>query len=108
MQGCPPEPCRRRHCPAQAGWPHRRARREALRNAVGGNGATRRGLTPEKRTSTDPDKPRRSVANLVFDDPSGAAEFALRIKIADRSHKRIGRIALTSLQACGRRLVFGL
>ena len=46
MQGGSPEPCRRRPCPAQAGWPHRRARREALRHAVDGDGATRRGLTP--------------------------------------------------------------
>jgi len=27
MQGCSPEPCWRRDCPAQAGRPHRRARR---------------------------------------------------------------------------------
>jgi len=33
-------------CPLQAGWPHRRARREALRHAIGGNGATRGGLRP--------------------------------------------------------------
>jgi hypothetical protein len=44
MQGGAPEPCRRRHCPAQASWPHRTARREALRHAVGEVGATRRGL----------------------------------------------------------------
>ena len=25
LQGCSPEPLRRRDCPAQAGWPHRRA-----------------------------------------------------------------------------------
>jgi hypothetical protein len=41
----PPEPCRCRDCAAQAGWPHRRSRREALRHASGGNGGTRRGLT---------------------------------------------------------------
>ena len=29
-----PEPCRRRHCPAQAGWPHRTARREALESVL--------------------------------------------------------------------------
>src|SRR5215470_2442609 len=57
MQGGPPEPCRRRHCPAQAGWPHRRARRQALRDALGGDGATRRGLTPETN-STNPDRSR--------------------------------------------------
>ena len=34
VQGGSPEPCRCRHCPAQAGWPHRTARREALRDAV--------------------------------------------------------------------------
>ena len=44
MQGGSPEPCRRRPFPAQAGWPHRRARREALRHAFDGDGATRRGL----------------------------------------------------------------
>ena len=46
LQGGSPEPCRRCHRPAQTGWPHRRARRETLRHAVGGNGATRGGLTP--------------------------------------------------------------
>ena len=46
MQGRSPEPCRRRDCPAQAGWPHRGARREALRHAVDRNRATRVGLTP--------------------------------------------------------------
>src|ERR1700730_11478009 len=35
MQGCSPEPCRRRDCPAQTGWPYRRARWKALRHAVG-------------------------------------------------------------------------
>ena len=43
-EGGAPEPCRR-HCPAQASWPHRTARREALRHAVGdafGQSATRR------------------------------------------------------------------
>ena len=44
MQGRSPEPCRRRDCPAQAGRPRRRARWEALRHAVDGDGATRRGL----------------------------------------------------------------
>src|SRR6267143_1843509 len=44
MQGSSPEPCRRRHFPAQAGWPHRTARREALRHTVDGDGATRRNL----------------------------------------------------------------
>jgi hypothetical protein len=29
VQGGSPEPCRIRHIPAQAGWPHRSARREA-------------------------------------------------------------------------------
>src|SRR5437762_12205149 len=33
-----PEPCRRRDCPAQADWPHRGARPEALRHAIDGNG----------------------------------------------------------------------
>ena len=50
MQGRSPEPCRRRHCPAQAGWPHRRARRKALRHTGDRDGATRRGLTQDKRT----------------------------------------------------------
>ena len=45
-KGGSPEPCRRRHFQAQAGWPHRRARREALRHAVDGDGATHRDLTP--------------------------------------------------------------
>ena len=45
MQGSSPEPCRRRHCPAQAGWPHRRARREALRHA--GDGAADPGVIAE-------------------------------------------------------------
>jgi hypothetical protein len=45
-KGGSPEPCQRRHFPAQAGWPHRRARRETLRRAVEGDGATHRGLTP--------------------------------------------------------------
>jgi Tfp pilus assembly protein PilV len=45
MQGRSPEPCRRRYCPAQAGWPHRRARRKAPRHTGDGTGATRRGLT---------------------------------------------------------------
>ena len=36
MQGSSPEPCRRRHCAVQAGWPHRRARREALRHVGDG------------------------------------------------------------------------
>ena len=35
MQGRSPEPCRRRDCPAQTGWPYRRARWKALRHAVG-------------------------------------------------------------------------
>ena len=34
VQGGSPEPRRRRHCPAQARRPHRRARREALRQIV--------------------------------------------------------------------------
>src|ERR1700730_5423072 len=52
MQGSSPEPCRRRHCPAQAGWPHRRARREALRHA--GDGAARRGLIAELKKTARP------------------------------------------------------
>ena len=44
-QGCSPEACRHRHCPAQTGWPRRRARRKALRHTGDGDGATRRGLT---------------------------------------------------------------
>src|SRR5215471_9282544 len=48
MQGSSPEPCWRRHRPAQAGWPHRRARRETLRHTVCRDGTTRRGLTPTK------------------------------------------------------------
>src|ERR1700730_14103365 len=39
MQGGSPQPCRRRHFQAQAGGPHRRARREALRHAVEGGRA---------------------------------------------------------------------
>ena len=39
---------RRRPCPTQAGWPHRRARRETLRHTVCRDGATRRGLIPAK------------------------------------------------------------
>src|SRR5215471_20244945 len=35
MQGRSPEPCRRCDCPAQTGWPYRRARWKALRHAVG-------------------------------------------------------------------------
>src|SRR5258706_14269768 len=46
MQGSSPQPCRRCDCPAQAGWPHGGARREALCDAVRGDRATRRGLTP--------------------------------------------------------------
>src|SRR5215469_14700139 len=53
MQGCSPKPCRRGPCPTQEGWPHRRARRETLRHTVGRDGATRRGLIPEiKSTAT--------------------------------------------------------
>jgi len=43
VQGGSREPCRRRHCTAQARRPHRRTRWQALRH-----GATRRGLTLEK------------------------------------------------------------
>ena len=43
---------RRGDCPAQARWPHRRARREALRRTVDGDRATRRVLMPGKRAST--------------------------------------------------------
>src|ERR1700731_3756004 len=49
MQRRSPEPYRCRHCPAQAGWPHRTARREALRQTPGGSGGTRRGLTRRTR-----------------------------------------------------------
>src|SRR6516165_12072877 len=55
MQGRAPEPCRRRHCPAQAGWPHRRARRKALRHAGDGDGATRRGLTSASNDGRPPE-----------------------------------------------------
>src|SRR5215471_10722571 len=48
MQRRSPKPCRRGHCPTQTGRPHRRARGEALRHAVGASGATRRGLTAEQ------------------------------------------------------------
>jgi hypothetical protein len=34
-----------RHCPAQASWPNRGARREALRDALDTNRAARRGLS---------------------------------------------------------------
>jgi len=44
MQGSSTKPCRRRHCPLQAGWPHRRARREALRHEGDGDGAAHRGV----------------------------------------------------------------
>jgi hypothetical protein len=54
MQRRSPQPCRRRHCPAQASWPYRRARWQALRRW---RAATRRGLTA-KRASTDPDRSR--------------------------------------------------
>ena len=46
MEGRASEPCRRSDCPAQARWPHRRARREALRHTVDGDRATRCGLKP--------------------------------------------------------------
>jgi hypothetical protein len=46
-KGARPEPCRLRDCPAQAGWPPRRARREALRRTIDRPGAARRGLTTE-------------------------------------------------------------
>ena len=36
-------------CPAQASWPHRRARREALRHALDRDGATGRGVTRIRR-----------------------------------------------------------
>src|SRR6516225_659135 len=49
MQGCSPKPRRRRPCPTQKSWPHRRARRETLRHTVGRDGATRRGLIPENK-----------------------------------------------------------
>src|SRR5271169_5206917 len=55
MQGRAPEPCRRRHCPAQAGWPHRRARRKAPRHAGDGDGATRRGLTSASNDGRPPE-----------------------------------------------------
>ena len=42
LQGDPLEPRRRRHCPAQAGWPHRKGVRESSMYAVGRDGATRR------------------------------------------------------------------
>ena len=45
MQGGSPEPCRRRPCPAQAGWPYRGARRAALQQTVDGDRATSRALT---------------------------------------------------------------
>jgi hypothetical protein len=48
MQGRSSEPCRRRDRPAQAGWPHRGARREALRDAVDGDGAARYGFEAKK------------------------------------------------------------
>jgi hypothetical protein len=51
MQKCPPKPCRCRHCPAQEGRPHPRARREALRHTVGRDRATRRALTPGQKAS---------------------------------------------------------
>ena len=46
VRGGSPEPRRIRHIPAQAGWPHRTARREALRHAINGDGARHRSLTP--------------------------------------------------------------
>jgi hypothetical protein len=49
MHGRSREPCRHCDCPTQAGWPHPRARREALRHALERNGATRVGLTPSER-----------------------------------------------------------
>src|SRR5262249_2678390 len=45
MHGGSPEPYRHRHRPAQAGWPDRGTRWEALRHAVGRSRATHRGLT---------------------------------------------------------------
>ena len=45
VQGGSPEPCWRGPCSAQAGWPHRRARRQALRHTVDADRATRRALT---------------------------------------------------------------
>jgi hypothetical protein len=44
VQGRSPEPCRRRDCPTQAGWPRRRARWEALCHTAEWDGATRHGL----------------------------------------------------------------
>jgi len=48
-KGARPKPRRRRPCPTQTGWPHRRARREALRQTVDGDRASRRGLTPGQK-----------------------------------------------------------
>ena len=48
MQRRSPKPRRRRPCPTQTGWPHRRARRETLRHTVGRDGAARRALTRTK------------------------------------------------------------
>jgi hypothetical protein len=47
VQGSSPEPCRRRDRPLQAGWPHRRARRETLRHAGDGDEAAHRSVKAE-------------------------------------------------------------
>jgi hypothetical protein len=67
-KGGAPEPCRRRHCPAQASWPHRTARREALRHAVGEDGATRRGLILQGIKRAPPDS-ERSPPSLPRSSP---------------------------------------
>src|SRR5215469_13472149 len=63
MQGRSPKPRRRRPCPAQAAWPHRRTRWEALRHTVSGDDVTWRGLIPgDKKAPADPN--RRRLAGL--------------------------------------------
>ena len=85
MQGRSPKPRRRRPCPAQAGWPHRRTRWEALRHTVSGDDATWRGLIPEgKKGSADPNRNRLaglSAARCSFGPPANLLRTSLRFII---------------------------
>jgi hypothetical protein len=85
LQGRSPEPCRRRHCPPQAGWPHRRARQEVVRNTVDGDGATRRGVNAgKKRASADPDRSGRRRSRLLESSPQSEPHRVVALLL--RSH----------------------
>jgi hypothetical protein len=82
LAGGAPEPCRRRHCPAQASWPHRTARRKLC--------ATQSAKTEQ----------RAAVNHPFYSHARTRARARVRVKKSQHIQVRTAGIAFRTAAAC--------